>query len=470
MKNLLFFLFFSGFSFLLSAAELNIVCTTDLHGHFERIPALSSVIRSAGEEALKIDVGDTLTGTPYSDSRGGKPMMTLLNKLKYDVWVPGNHDFEAGYNAFSMRVREFKGSVLGAQWSWRDIRPLPWKLFVRSGVRAAVIGLTDPAMFSRVLPGDGGVFRNEIEALKAVMPQIHAARPHVIILACHNGEYSRYGSTFTLSRTFPEIDLILGGHSHQDVPGKRLANAWFVQAGCYGKKAAVIKVTVDDKSGRIRKITSGLYDTVPGKRERKLERLCLDMEKEQRRLESAPLVPGGKRIVLPRMLIGKHLAEMFVKKTPGTAALVQRPELKFIRKKNRRFKNTLAGVGTYLELYRLFPFNNRICLVKVSRNDLKELEDFCRINASRRKVRYFFAGDISSSGNGRLEMKKDTVSLAVSDYLLVSVPVLKKKLNDPACWQLLPGLTEREIALEMFRSLIRDGAAGPSTPPPPERR
>ena len=185
-----------------AGAEVNIFYTTDLHGHFKAMPSLAAVIGSCGENTLKIDVGDTLSGTLLSDSKGGEPMITLLNQMKFDIWVPGHHDFEQGYSVLEKRISEFRGTVLGIQWNWRRIRPAGWKMFNINGVKIAVIGATDPAMPLRVLPGIDGVFKDTTDSIGAVIPQILAQKPHVIVLAYHNGEFSKYGSDFSTVNLF----------------------------------------------------------------------------------------------------------------------------------------------------------------------------------------------------------------------------------------------------------------------------
>ena len=66
------------------------------------------------------------------------------------------------------------------------------------------------------------------------------------------------------SAKYPQIDLILAGHSHQTEPGKRLyPGAWFVQAPPLGAGCAQITVEVDPaaKNGdKVQSITSKIVD------------------------------------------------------------------------------------------------------------------------------------------------------------------------------------------------------------------
>ena len=71
--------------FLLAGAELEILCTADLHGRLEKMPSLGSVLRTGGAEALRIDCGDTVQGSSISRHSNGKGMIALLNLFGYDV-------------------------------------------------------------------------------------------------------------------------------------------------------------------------------------------------------------------------------------------------------------------------------------------------------------------------------------------------------------------------------------------------
>ncbi|MBQ9503083.1 MAG: bifunctional metallophosphatase/5'-nucleotidase [Lentisphaeria bacterium] len=434
-----------------AGTELHILCTSDLHGHFEKLPALAAVMKTVRGPVLKIDTGDTLTGTLYSDFRGGEPMIRLLNHLRFDVWVPGNHDFETGYEAFSARVREFGGVTLGAHWRWKDVVPVKWKLFEINGIRAAVIGATDPSMPLRVLPGTDGEFGDVTKSIGRIMPEILASRPHVIILAFHNGLYSRYARLSDLLRTHPEIDLVFGGHSHKEIAGRKLRHAYLVQAGCHGSCAAHVTVRTDPKSGRIIRIESELLYPDDRIRDAGTEALCGEFSRKQRELASRRVAETAMLCAWPKPReksseLGNFYAASLMRAAKADAAFVSLPTDRGAGPEKRGRHTLTEG-----ELYRLFPFRNRICTVLLTKEDLPELEAFIRNCAKKRKRRCFFAGDITSDANGALGMKTEKCVLAVSDFTLVSTPVLRSKLDSPGLWKIAAGLLERDVLRDSFR-------------------
>ncbi len=86
-----------------------------------------------------------------------------------------------------------------------------------------------------------------------------------------------------LSAKFPQIDLILAGHSHQTEPGKRLyPGAWFVQAPPLGAGCARITVEADPaaKGDNVLSVTSNLVE-INGRPESKKLLPILDPVRKQ---------------------------------------------------------------------------------------------------------------------------------------------------------------------------------------------
>ena len=96
------------------------------------------------------------------------------------------------------------------------------------------------------------------------MPEVSKAEPDMIIVAAHHGRFSpaRLRNGVNMSKValrYPQIDLILGGHTHQDVPGEKSGiGSWYVLCGAHGENLAKIDVWIDIEKGRTKKIESQL--------------------------------------------------------------------------------------------------------------------------------------------------------------------------------------------------------------------
>lgn len=265
-------------------AEVTVLQTTDVHGarNFARFGPVIDGERKRDPELLLIDCGDLTQGTLETSLDGGLHMVDALNAFRYDVWIPGNHEFDYGAGIFARNARRFSGRVLAANLRFEGCPFREWKMFRRHGLKIAVIGCIPPFLKLWIAaPQLAGVETESPEAmLERVMPEVRAAKPDIIVLAIHLGEFSagrlhedgKPRNLGALLARFPEIALVLGGHTHESVAGKRLpSGAWFVQAPFAGK--GLMKVTVRYNLGkkRVKNITSEILppaenrtETMPG--------------------------------------------------------------------------------------------------------------------------------------------------------------------------------------------------------------
>ena len=252
--------------------ELSILHTTDVHGHiwpttdyegqgdvggFLRCAARIEELRAAHPNTLLIDCGDTFQGAPESWLNEGRLLIDGLNHLRYDAWVLGNHEIDWGVEVLRRRHDQAEMPFLAANLYFRDpaanwlpkIRPFIIKEV--DGIRVALIGLTTPGIprWSRPYLLDGALFRQSVESLTELMPLVKEAKPDVIVLAVHQGFKNR-GDDFAnqiqaLARQFPEVDVMLGGHSHVPVEDMRFGPVLYSQAGYHGIWVGQVTLTYD---------------------------------------------------------------------------------------------------------------------------------------------------------------------------------------------------------------------------------
>ena len=89
--RVLFIIFFCAVR--LAAQELHIVASCDLHGNLSGFAKLIPEIREY-KNAVKLDLGDLFQSDPLCDLSDGTPMIDALNIAEYDIFIPGNHEFE----------------------------------------------------------------------------------------------------------------------------------------------------------------------------------------------------------------------------------------------------------------------------------------------------------------------------------------------------------------------------------------
>ena len=412
------------FAFALAAGEMRIVVTTDLHGNLRNFSALAPEMRKHIDgRTLVIDLGDTVPGSfasEYAENSTG--MAEALNIVGTELWIPGNHDFAMAPEEFRGFVRRFKGRALGGDWRCAGVSGEAVVIVEKGGVRCAVIGLTDLKMPLRILPGADLEFRDPFAVLDECMRRVYAARPHVVVLAWHNGFYTKLGGVSDVLRRYPGIDLVLGGHSHQEIPGRRIGKkALFVQPGAHGHAAGVVEIATDDATGRITRVTSKLIRGNPAHPDPEIAALEKRLELECRGLRArelgdhAPPRPGERNAEL-----GKLSAEALRTAANADAAVIWLGTTE--RAGARRF--------TYGDLYELLPHRNELCVLTVTRDELaKFVAEHDKLVRGRNYPQLLFASGmkIHRAGNGEVTRVEapEKLTLAASDYLIADSSVLR---------------------------------------------
>ena len=197
-----------------------------------------------GQGFLLLDTGDIWQGTPVGNYRAGEVVIEFMNRVGYDAWVPGNHEFDAGLdNAFKI-FKMAKFPVLGANIVDKTTGqiPAPFVPYIikeTAGVKIGVIGIiTEETEFYSTEQNLGNF---DLIAVKPVIQKYMAElRPKVdlIFVLGHIGipfdvwsayremietgseQKIRYGmNAMELVHYTPGIDVLIGGHIHVGLEG-----------------------------------------------------------------------------------------------------------------------------------------------------------------------------------------------------------------------------------------------------------
>lgn len=265
---------------------ITILHTTDLHGNilpvtdydgrtnlggFARCAAAIREIRATATNVLVVDAGDLIQGGAVSFYSDGQAMVKALNLLRYDAWVLGNHEFDWGLAKLTGCVARAQMPVLAANLAGlENVRPF----VVREvdGVRVGIIGLTTPGIPNWCRPRllAGVRVADSLPALRAQVPALRQAGAQVIVLVAHQG-YRDAGDDHAnqinaIARNCPELDVIIGAHTHQNFPEYKTGNTLYSQAGYHGIWLGRVDLVYDTDQSAVtrRKSTTLLMDgTVP---------------------------------------------------------------------------------------------------------------------------------------------------------------------------------------------------------------
>jgi 2',3'-cyclic-nucleotide 2'-phosphodiesterase (5'-nucleotidase family) len=289
----------------LQAAEpvsIIIVHTNDIHGGIDRqgatfmsnefppqlgggasLATLVKQMRQKAEEEgkgfLLFDTGDIWQGTPVGNYDSGRIVMEFMNRLGYDAWSPGNHEFDAGLdNAFRiMNMAEFpvlSANVVNAETGEIPAPMQPYIIKEIAGIRIGMIGLITEETPYYALPED--VKEVEFLKIKPVTEKYVAEledQVDLIFVVGHLGvpygvdeayremietgaeQRIRYGmNAMELAHYVEGIDLMLCGHIH--VGYERgwedpLTHTICLQTYGRGTGVGVYEITVDPDTKQI---------------------------------------------------------------------------------------------------------------------------------------------------------------------------------------------------------------------------
>ncbi len=271
---------------------VSILNTTDLHGHIvptQMYPEKDgSVVQDVGGLArcitqirawqqenphyILLDVGDIYQGTHVSWSTQGQLMMKLLNSMNYDAWVIGNHEFDWGFQPMLDVVKTSTVPIIasnakaGGKWTNKledKTNPLakvkPYIIKEVAGFKIGIIGSVTPGLPAWLAPRLTGEFTAEdpISSIAYAMKKLRAEKVDAVVVASHMGLKGK-GRPDDFANQINEIakmnvgvDVIIAGHTHQDLGVVKVAEVPYTQASYYGIHCGKTDLVFSKKTRRL---------------------------------------------------------------------------------------------------------------------------------------------------------------------------------------------------------------------------
>ncbi len=243
---------------------LTLLHTNDFHNHLSaRQAEFIRQAKAAQENVLLLDSGDAISAGNVGVRPGGEPILTLMSETGYDAMTLGNREFHVADALLRLKIGKAAFPVLCANIRWREDRgetlPTVPSLVktLPNGLRVGVFGLTVPMVTPRMTARLVSAFVFD-DPVASAQRQIEALRPQVdaLVALTHIGlrEDER------LAVACPELDLIIGGHSHNKLhEPKVVSGVPIVQAGWFGHFLGETGLTWDAPDARPQ-VTGRLID------------------------------------------------------------------------------------------------------------------------------------------------------------------------------------------------------------------
>ncbi len=360
-------------------------------GGVERRKVLVDSLRVEYPQAILVDAGDAVQGTPFFNVFGGEVETMVMNELGYDVRTLGNHEFDNGAEALAGMLRAYDGVVVSSNYTYLDtilgkeVQPA-WIKEV-DGVKVGFIGLN-------VNPNDLFVPRNAaciayndpIAIADSLALILRNDGADIVVALSHLGytaESVNYPNALdsTLVQHTRYIDVVIGAHSHTrlDAPTYHTnADGRSIIVGQTGDRGAYVGcMNITLPAGK-REDMSVTYRLLP-----------VDKRYDNRLDEAfvARLLPYKEQVDSVMSIVIGHNADTLYRSRPESPlsnwacdAFVEVARLKsgvpvdFAVLNVGGIRNDIApGTVTLGQMWEVFPFANHMMIIRLKGSEVLEL-------------------------------------------------------------------------------------------------
>lgn len=233
--------------------EIVILSVNDMHSNIDMFPKFATMVdslRAIYPDMLLFSAGDNRTGNPVNDQYNpvNYPMITLMNKVGFDLCAVGNHEWDGNIINLQHDIERANFPFLCANVFIPDTVNLdiePLAVFEHQGVKMAVVGMIEVRHGD--IPGahPDNLTKVSFKRPEVVLPEYQYLRNQndVVLLLSHCG----LETDMELAQANPWLDAIIGGHTHTLIEHPSETNGVLItQSDSHLKYATLVKLRVKD--------------------------------------------------------------------------------------------------------------------------------------------------------------------------------------------------------------------------------
>jgi len=251
-------------AFAAEVQTLTIVHVNDVHGRveenagskelgFAKLRTAVEMMKEEDPNLLFLNAGDAFHGTTIVNLTSGEQMVEMMNAMEFDAMVPGNHDFNYGYEQLMKLKGLAEFPILGANIVHENTTKSDFDPYViytmENGLKVGIFGLgTDETKYKSSPKNTVGIeFTDAVAAGKKMVAELQSKTDIIIALVHLGDDASSINTSDKLAMEVPGIDLIVDGHSHTILKEGKLVNGTLiVQAEAYTKNIGIVKMEITD--------------------------------------------------------------------------------------------------------------------------------------------------------------------------------------------------------------------------------
>jgi len=267
-----------------------ILHTNDVHVGFadnigyDGLALYKKELESLYENVLLVDAGDAIQGAVIGSISKGAEIIRMMNRLGYDLAIPGNHEFDFGFEALDECSDLLSCGYICANFCTTDGEPVfrPWKILEAGGLKIGFVAVVTPDTFTK--SGMRNIV-NEVgepmydfladntgdrlcDALQKRIDEVRANGADYVILMSHLGRDKDTPSIYSSNAVVGKLtglDMVIDAHSHEvyntQIPDREGRMIPIAQAG--EKMKAIGQLTIY-KDGHLEETVVDLIPSVSG--------------------------------------------------------------------------------------------------------------------------------------------------------------------------------------------------------------
>ena len=208
-----------------------ILHTNDVHGGiagYAKVHALRESYDAAGAYTLLVDAGDFIQGDPTVSASKGATAVEIMNSARYNYFVPGNHEFDYGYENLKALQSKSWADPLAANILYNGKPAFSGSMILHNDLLGdktiGLFGLETPETATKAHPGkiQGVTFAGGEELYQIAQDMVKMLREdegcNYVICLGHLGIDDETAATgnrsIDLLNKVTGIDVFIDGHSH----------------------------------------------------------------------------------------------------------------------------------------------------------------------------------------------------------------------------------------------------------------